>query len=304
MFWRACWHRQTQGGVVEYPASLALAQAVSSPPAGPGWWAEPKFDGHRVAIWRLPETVRLHTRAGRDVTRQWPDLAAAARRLRPRTVLDGEAVVYAGHRVDFSAAQARGASGPARARALAERHPASYAAFDILQHPDLGDVRHLPWLQRRTFLLDVLEDIGPPLQAVPATDDRTVAAAWYDTLIDQGIEGLVWKHAASPYRGDRRIWRKQRHADTLDGTIVGFTGPHVRPHAVAVRLPDGRVALSQRLTSILAAQLGERLAGTAAGGRARTSGGDPYRALVEDGPTVEVLAGSTRHAVLTVTRTR
>ncbi|MGW2550058.1 ATP-dependent DNA ligase [Streptomyces sp. NPDC001635] len=290
--------------MVEYPARLALAQPVTSPPTGTGWWAEPKFDGHRVCIWRLADAVRLHTRAGRDVTSQWMDLAVPAMQLRPATVLDGEAVVYVGGRVDFSAAQARNASRPARARVLAQYSPASYAAFDVLQHPDYGDVRHLPYLRRRELLLELLEDLGPPLQAVPATDDRGVADLWYEALRPQGVEGLVWKHESSPYRGNHRIWRKQRHADTLDGTVVGYTGPPARPHHLAVRLPDGRVAMSQRLTSVLATQIGERLAGSSTAMRGRTLEGEVYSVLVEAGPVVEVLAGSTRHGVLTVVRTR
>ncbi|MEW2467924.1 hypothetical protein AB0919_23315 [Streptomyces sp. NPDC046994] len=276
---------------------------MTSPPTGTGWWAEPKFRGHRVALWRLPEAVRLHTRAGRDVTSQWMDLAIPAMQLRPGTILDGEAVVYVGGRVDFSAAQARNASRPARARVLAQYSPASYAAFDVLQHPDHGDVRHLPYLRGRELLLELLEDLGPPLQPVPATDDRAVADLWYEALRPQGIEGLVWKHESSLYRGNHRIWRKQRHADTVNCVVVGFTGPSARPHHLAVRLADGRVVLSQRLTSVLATQIGAQLAGSNTARRGRTLGGEVYRALVGDGPVVEVLAGSTRHGVLMV-RTR
>ncbi|MGI5143849.1 hypothetical protein [Streptomyces sp. CA-106110] len=161
-------HRRSQG-------TSSFSQASST---GIGRWIEAKFDGHRVAIWRLPDTVRLHTRAGRDVTSQWMDLAVPAMELRAATVLDGEAVVYVGGRVDFSAAQSRSASRPARARALAQLHPASYAAFDVLQHPDHGDARHLSYLQRRALLRELLEGLGPPLQAVPATNDRDVAAFW------------------------------------------------------------------------------------------------------------------------------
>ncbi|MFF0766154.1 hypothetical protein ACFYWH_40120 [Streptomyces sp. NPDC003737] len=96
----------------------------------------------------------------------------------------------------------------------------------------------------------------------------------------------------------------QRHADTFDGTVVGYTGPPARPHHLAVRLPDGRVALSQRLTSVLATQIGARLAGSSTTRRGRTLEGDVYRMLTGDGPIVEVLAGSTRHGVLTVVRAR
>ncbi|MFB7598948.1 hypothetical protein [Streptomyces sp. NPDC056160] len=105
-----------------------------------------------------------------------------------------------------------------------------------------------------------------------------------------------WKHATSLYRGDRRIWKKQRHADTVDGTVVGFTGPHSHPQRLAVRLPGGRVALSQRLTTLLSTQVGVRLTGWTAAGRGVTGAGEAYRALDADGPIVEVLAGSTRRA--------
>ncbi|MFJ4783541.1 hypothetical protein [Streptomyces sp. NPDC088794] len=41
--------------------------------------------------------------------------------------------------------------------------------------------------------------------------------------------------------------------DTVDAFVVGFTGTARHPRALAVRLPNGRVALSQRLTTALAA---------------------------------------------------
>ncbi|MFI9781384.1 hypothetical protein ACIHCV_43435 [Streptomyces sp. NPDC051956] len=105
-----------QAGGVEYPVAVALAEAVPTLPKGPGWWYEIKFDGHRTVLWRDAETVRLQARSGRTVTTAWMDLAVAGMRaLRPGTVLDGEAVIYAENRIDFAAAQSRANSGPARA---------------------------------------------------------------------------------------------------------------------------------------------------------------------------------------------
>jgi hypothetical protein len=73
------------------------------------------------------------------------DLAVAGMNsLRPGTVLDGEAVIYNEGMVDFAAAQSRAASGPARARELAAVLPASYAVWDLLAHPELGDVQSDP----------------------------------------------------------------------------------------------------------------------------------------------------------------
>ena len=251
---------------------------------------------------RDAETVRLQARSGRLVTAVWMDLALAAMALPPGTVLDGEAVIYADGKVSFSAAQARAASTVMRARLLSERYPASYAVWDILAHPVHGDVRSRPYAQRRALLLDVRADIEPPIQAVPATDDLQVAQLWYETLHGQGIEGIVAKHANSSYKAGR-VWRKVRHAETVDAEVVGYTGPVRRPRAVAVRLPDGRVALSQTLTGVLAAAVAPHLGQGGPARRARTSAGEAYSTTPE-GVVVEVLAGTTRHAVVTVTRLR
>ncbi|MFB6990959.1 hypothetical protein [Streptomyces sp. NPDC056304] len=123
---------------------------------------------------RTDDTVFLYARSGRVVTQYWMDLAVAGMALRPGTVLDGEAVIWRDGRLDFAAAQSRAASSVTRARALAARHPASYVCWDVLQHPDpaIGDLRSRPYIERRTYLLELFADLGPPIQAVPATDDR------------------------------------------------------------------------------------------------------------------------------------
>lgn len=158
---------------------------------------------------------RLSGGPGRTVTSAWLDLAVAGMTsLRPGTVLDGEAVIYNQGLVDFAAVQSRAASGPVRARELAAVLPASYAVWDVLAHPELGDVRGRPYTERRALLLDLLHDVPPPIQAVPATDDPEVAPDWYDTLQGQGIEGVVCKRALPPYRAGR-IWKKVRHSDTV-----------------------------------------------------------------------------------------
>ncbi|MFJ4703025.1 DNA ligase [Streptomyces sp. NPDC088768] len=216
--------------------------------------------------------------------------------------MDGEAVVYVDGRVDFGAAQARAASSPARAAQLATRWPASFAAWDILAHAELGDVRSRPYVERRSLLLDVLEEVGPPLQAVPATDDRDTALVWYEALRAQRVEAPVAEHASSVYRA-ARIWRKIRHADTLDVDVVGFTGPRSRPRALAVRLPGGRTVLSQTVSAPVTREVMVRLADVDPGRPVRTESGAAYEA-VETNLVAEVVTGTTRHGVVTVTRLR
>lgn len=291
---------------MEFPVSVALAELVPQLPSGPGWWYEVKMDGHRTIMWRLPETVRMQARSGRDVTAVWMDLAVAGMDLPAGVVLDGEAVVVVEGRVSFEAAQSRAASSPARARRLAEHHPALFIVWDILQLPGGEDVRGRPYEWRRGAMLDVLAGLpGPsPIQAVSATDDVEVAEVWLETLEATGVEGVVAKLGSSPYRAGRSSsWKKVRHAETIDAEVIGYTGAPLRPRTLAVRLPGGRTALSQRLGAPLAAQVAPFLTSAPATGRAQTTGGDSYTAAAT-GLTVEVLAGTTRHAVVTVTRLR
>ncbi|MFJ2314924.1 DNA ligase [Streptomyces sp. NPDC087846] len=290
---------------MEFPIKVALAQAIPVLPEGPGWWYEPKLDGHRTVLRRTDETVVLYARSGRIVTQHWMDLAVAGMVLRPGTVLDGEAVVWRDGRTDFAAAQSRAASSVTRARALAALYPASYICWDVLQHPDpvVGDCRSRPYTERRGLLLELLADVGPPVQAVPATDDRDVAVLWYDALREQGIEGIVCKRGGAGYPSGRG-WVKVRHADTVDALVIGFTGPRLRPHHLALAVGDegGPVRLSGRLEPVLAARIGAVLDGAEALGERRA--GDESYMRVETDLVVEVLAGTGRHGTLAVVRMR
>ncbi|MFF3129855.1 DNA ligase [Streptomyces sp. NPDC057908] len=291
---------------MEFPIKVALAKAVPTLPDGPGWWYEPKFDGHRTVLRRTDDTVFLYARSGRVVTQYWMDLAVAGMELRPGTVLDGEAVIWRDGRLDFAAAQSRAASSVSRARALAVRHPASYACWDVIQHPDpaIGDLRSRPYMERRAYLLELLADVGPPIQPVPATDDPDVALAWYEALQSDGIEGIVAKRATASYPSGRRGWVKVRHAATEDALVVGFTGPRLLPHHLALVVGDegGPVRLSARLDPVLAARVGAALGGGTVLGERRAQGETYTR--VESDLVVEVLAGAGRHGTLTMVRMR
>ncbi|MEV1023538.1 ATP-dependent DNA ligase [Streptomyces sp. NPDC050264] len=241
------------------PLQVALAESVEALPPGDGWAFEPKFDGHRMVVFRFREDgrdddVMLQARSGRQVARAFPDLVAAARALPAGTVLDGEVVVWHEGRTDFAAVQRRAAAASAaRARALAHELPASYAAFDLLAENGT-DLRPLPYAERRARLVRLLSPLGPPLQPVPSTTDRETALTWYEKLPATGVEGLVAKRLDGPYRGGRRIWRKLRHSDTRDAVAVGFTGPPTAPRALVIALPgDGTPILTTPLPAALRA---------------------------------------------------
>ncbi|MDX3759646.1 DNA ligase [Streptomyces sp. AK02-04a] len=295
---------------MDWPVSVALAQSVPELPTGTDWSYEMKLDGHRMIMWRTGDGVRLQARSGRDVTAAWGDLALAGHHLPAGTVLDGEAVIVAEDgRISFEAAQARAASSPTRAHRLAAQRPAHYIAFDALElPPPNGDIRARPYNERRAALLHLLAELpaNTPIQAVSATTDRDTALTWYTTLHSElGVEGIVAKRATSPYRAGRTAgWQKIRHAETVDADVIGYTGPKTRPRALAVRLPNGRTALTQTLSAPLAARLAQVLvtAGPAEQGHADT--GETYTRIPSGLAVLEVLAGTTRHAVVTPVRLR
>ncbi|MFE4990592.1 DNA ligase [Streptomyces mirabilis] len=266
------------------------------------------MDGHRMIMWRTGDGVRLRARSGRDVTAAWGDLALAGHHLPAGTVLDGEAVITTEDgRISFEAAQARAASSPTRAHRLATQRPAHYIAFDALRLSS-GDVRPRPYSERRAALLNLLAELpaNTPIQAASATTDRDTALTWYNTLhTKHGVEGIVAKRNTSPYRAGRTGgWQKIRHAETVDVDVIGCTGPKTRPRTLAVRLPNGRTALTQTLSAPLAAQIARVLvtAGPAERGHADT--GETYTRIPSGLAVVEILAGTTRHAVVTPLRLR
>ncbi|WP_405944772.1 ATP-dependent DNA ligase [Streptomyces sp. NBC_00932] len=287
------------------PFEVALAQAADTLPVGKKWAYEPKFDGDRTTIQRGQHTVTLRSRAGRVVNGAWPDLVSSAMQLPEGVLLDGEVCIWRDGRLDFGAVRSRAGSTSTRAQRLAAAMPASFAAWDVLAHPDHGpDLRGLPYLERRQILVDLLAPLGPPLQPVPMTMDIAEARVWFEVLPAQGLEGIVAKRKDGPYpRGRTGGWQKVRHAETVDCPVVGYTGHVGRPTHLAVKLPDGRVALSRRLTAVVRAPAAAALRGGGAGRAAHAEGGEAYTEC-EPGPVVEVLAGTTRHATVTVTRVR
>ncbi|MFB8034196.1 hypothetical protein ACFC5Z_14855 [Streptomyces sp. NPDC056004] len=255
-------------------------------------------DGHGTVLRRTDETVVLYARSGRVVTQHWMDLAVAGMELRPGTVLDGEAVIWRNGRLDFAAAQSRAASSVTRARALAAQYPASYVCWDVLQHPDpaIGDCRRLPYTERSGFLPELLTDVGPPIQVVPATDDRDVDVLWYDALCEQGIAGdrlrTRWG-GLSAVRTAPVVESPARGHGRRPG--AGVHRPRLRPHHLVLAVGDegGPARVSARLEPVLAARVGEALSGAAVVGERRAEG-EPYT-RVETDLVVEVLAGSGRH---------
>jgi bifunctional non-homologous end joining protein LigD len=193
------------------------------PPDDDGWGFEIKWDGIRARAYIADGRVRLAARRGTDHTPRYPELAAMADALGGReAILDGEIVAFdeAG-RPSFQLLQRRmGLTTESTIRTRAAETPATYVAFDLLWLD--GDSLLAEPYERRRELLAGLGFDGPSWQA-PAHHVGDGARLW-DAVRAQGLEGIVAKRLASPYRpGQRsREWLKVRYRRGQELVIGGW----------------------------------------------------------------------------------
>jgi bifunctional non-homologous end joining protein LigD len=189
------------------------------------WMFEMKWDGFRtLAHVQDPETVRLVSRSGQDLTVTFPELAALAGQVDPArlpVVLDGEIVALdRDGRPDFRRLQLRAnlrkERDVARARA---RVQVDLMLFDVLQ-ADGDDVTHRPWTERRE-LLESLVTPHAPIHLPPVFDGDLDAAMRTSRTLR--LEGVVAKRRTSTYAQRRsREWLKLKHSAMQEVVIVGW----------------------------------------------------------------------------------
>ncbi len=205
--------------------ALTLATLADVPPNGPEWSFEIKYDGVRVLAERDGDAVTMLGRSGEEITKRYPEVAAALRTLPARRfVLDGEIIAEdAAGRPSFQRLQARmGLVKPRDIEAAMLRVPVRGAFFDLLAL-DGHDLRKLPLAARQELLARVV----PPL----ATAQRSAhilahGAACYEAASEMGLEGIVAKKLTSTYSGRRTPeWLKIKCQKRQEFVIGGWTEP-------------------------------------------------------------------------------
>jgi bifunctional non-homologous end joining protein LigD len=184
---------------------------------------EMKWDGVRAVVYISGGHVRALSRNDRDVTATYPELRGLAEALGSHDcVLDGELVAFGPDgRVSFGALQPRmHVTGASVIRRLMTQIPVTYLLFDVL-HLDGKSTLELPYTERRA-LLESLELAGPRWQTPPYFAGGGDAAL--ATSKAQGLEGVVAKLQASPYRSGRRSpeWIKVKNLNTQEVVVGGW----------------------------------------------------------------------------------
>jgi bifunctional non-homologous end joining protein LigD len=188
-----------------------LATSASQLPEGDGWSYEVKWDGYRTLAEKTGNSVRLISRNLKNVTRQYPGVAAAIARLGTESVLlDGEIVALDEQgRPSFQDLH----HGPSPGARIA------YYAFDALRIHG-RDLMKRPLDERRKVLQDVVAGssvhLSEPLPGRPRQIERAIR--------ELGLEGVVAKRRDSVYTpGLRsRAWVKVRFSTRQELVVGGY----------------------------------------------------------------------------------
>ena len=221
-----------------------LASAAKSPPTGPAWVHEIKYDGYRMLCRIVRGQARLVSRTANDWT---GDFDALARTLALLPVdeawLDGEVVALdAKGRTSFQALQ--------KALSATDSRNLKYLAFDLL-YLNGFDLRDAPLTERKRLLRELLSNAPPAIQysehfAVPG-------AAFLQNVGELGLEGMISKRGDLPYRGGRGpAWQKIKCMRRQEMVIGGFTDPEGSRQGFGALLlgvyePDGKLAYSGKV---------------------------------------------------------
>ena len=206
---------------------LATAGAAQDVQHG-DWVFEVKWDGYRALATVNDGAVRLASRRGLDLTKDFPELAELARLIAPHdAVLDGEVVFLdPDGRPSFERLQNR----------AEYRGEAHYMVFDLLRL-DGRSLLHEPYTARREQLAALLGDGTRRIQL--STQLGTDADEALAISRDLGLEGVVAKRPDSVYQPGRRAhtWIKIKHLLAQEVVIIGWApGESARARTIGALL--------------------------------------------------------------------
>ncbi len=174
----------------------------------------------------------LGSRNERPLDRYFPEVVAAVlAELPERVVLDGELVVPrlrdGRTRLDWDALSQRIHPAASRIERLAAETPAHVIAFELprarRRRPHRTARSPSASARLEAHLPEAgAERAGRHVHLSIATTDSAVARGWFETFEGAGLDGVVGKRLAEPYRPDKRDMVKVKHHRSAEFVVVGY----------------------------------------------------------------------------------
>jgi len=217
-----------------------LAQiGTGLPPTDANWVYEVKWDGVRALCYIQSGQLRMVSRNGNIIDRQYPELSILPHHIKAKTaIIDGEIAALNERGVpSFELLQRRiNVADASSVATLARHHPVVFYAFDLL-YCEGRDLRGLPLIERKRMLKDVLQ----PNDVVRYSEHFMEGKALFEAAKQQGVEGIVGKKASSFYESRRSgDWVKYKVHATDSFLLCGFTeGERDHFGALVLGIHDG-----------------------------------------------------------------
>jgi bifunctional non-homologous end joining protein LigD len=214
-------------GAVEapMPASLSpmMAFAAAKPPSDPGWLFEVKWDGVRALCFVEEGALRMISRNGNPMDRQYPELAVLPQCVKADSaILDGEIVALDERGLpSFGLLQRRmHVADAGYAATLSRATPVILYVFDLL-YLDGWDLRKTAIEDRKRLLASVFT----PNERIKLSDHFVdQGEALFQLARQSGLEGIVAKRLGSPYESRRSPnWLKIKVTEQQEFVICGYT---------------------------------------------------------------------------------
>jgi len=211
---------------IEPPFPPMDAKSVEKIPEGRDYQYEPKWDGFRCLAFREGRKVELQSKAGRPLSRYFPEMVWALADLKPpRFVLDGELVIPVGDHLSFDDLLMRIHPAASRIKKLSQETPALYVVFDLLVDDKGGLLAAKPLKERRAALERFVRQYASSKERIrlsPATASVAEARQWYKTR--PGLDGVIAKRLDRPYESGERTGavQKIKKLRTAECVVGGF----------------------------------------------------------------------------------
>jgi len=204
------------------PLKPMLAGISKKEPLGNNYLYEIKWDGIRTIIHLENDTIKIYSRSGRDITKQFPELLDSDDFYVESAIFDGEIVNLddKGRPLFSNIISRMHTQGEVRISNVMKKHPAVCYLFDCLSL-DGKDITKEPLIRRQEWLNTAIKKGKPYIMSEAISDGNGL---WMATK-QMDLEGIMAKNKDAPYAIGQRsdAWLKVKHRATEECVIAGYT---------------------------------------------------------------------------------